>query len=86
MTHTNTENVILDSYAKIELLVTYDYEQVTQIEDFHGRQELVHYDIDINNVELVIAGQVVNVGGKSNLFPYLTGKQLNEIQSELQIH
>lgn len=86
MKYTKTENVILDSYADIELLVTFEYEYVKQEEDFHGTQDTSFYDIKITFIELVIAGNPLQIGNKTNLIPYLNGKQMTEIESQLQIH
>lgn len=83
---TRTENVILDSYADIELLVTFEYLYVKQEEDFHGIQDTSFYDIKITFIELVIAGNPLQIGNKTNLIPYLSGKQMTEIESQLQIH
>lgn len=86
MKETKTQNVILESCANIELLVTFDYELVVQQEDFHGTQDTSYYDIELTYVELVIANQSLSIGGKVNLLPYLTGKQEDEIRSQLEIH
>ena len=86
MKYTKTQNVILESYANIELLVTFDYELVTQQEDFHGTQDTSYYEIELTDIELIIANQSVTINGKVNLLPFLTGKQETEIKSQLEIH
>ena len=86
MKYTKTENVISESYANIELLVTYDFELVKQYEDFHGTQDTSYYEIEITNIELVIANKSVSINGEVNLLPYITSKQETEIKSELQIN
>jgi hypothetical protein len=85
MKKTQTENVILESYQDIELLVTYEYETTTQVEDFHGKQELSYTSVEITYVELVIAGEQVKFNAKGNILPHLTKKQIETLESELQI-
>ena len=77
----NTENVILDSFAKVELLVSYNYEEVIQYEECHGVHDTSYIDIDITYVELVIAGKGIGI----NLIQHLDSKQIQELQSNLQI-
>jgi len=80
-----TENVILESYGNIELLVTYTYEEVRQVEEGHGYHTMTYTDVDITYVELVIAGESLRVNGESNLTNSLTPKQRSEIESQLHI-
>lgn len=83
---TRTENVILESYGDIELLVTYTYEHIKSQEECHGIHDTSYLDIDISHVELIIAGESVKVNGKSNILMSLTPRQRNEIESQLQVH
>ena len=84
MKRINTES-ILDE-AGIEMLVTYEYTEESQIEDFHGRQEISYVDVVITNIELIVSGHTFNMEGKYNLLPYLNEKQLKEITSQLEIY
>ena len=72
---TNTETII-DEYG-IELLVTYRYEKVTQIEECHGYHDLSYNDITLKNVEIVIAGQSID------LLPMMSTRQETEIKNLL---
>lgn len=86
MKETRTENVILESYAGIELLVTYDYEESSQVEDFHGMQELTYSSATITYVELVIGGDSIAIDTKCNLLPYLTKSQIKSLESQLEVY
>ena len=79
-----TENILLDSIG-VELLVTYSYEFFRSYEECHGMHDTSHYDIDIEYVELVIAGESVSIGGATNLYPFLTKNQVHEIESQLSL-
>lgn len=83
---TRTENVILESLSNIELLVTYSYEYVLGTEECHGYHNTSYTDIDIEYVELVIAGESVTIKGTNNLVMSLTPKQRSEIESSLQVY
>jgi hypothetical protein len=83
---TQTENVILETLGNIELQVTYTYEDVRSTEECHGTHDTSYTDVSINYVELLIAGEGVKVNHRSNLLPSLTSKQINEIESMLQVY
>ena len=80
-----TENVILESYGNLELQVTYNSEYIRSSEECHGMHDTSYTDVDINYVELVIAGESLKVNGRTNLLHFLTPKQRSEIESMLQI-
>ena len=83
---TKTENVILESFGNIQLEVTYVFEEVKSTEECHGVHDTSYTDININYVELIIAGEGIKVNHRSNLLPSLTPKQINEIESMLQVY
>jgi hypothetical protein len=81
-----TENIILESYDEVELLVTYSYEEVRQIEEGHGFHDLSYTDVNVTFVELVIGGESVKMEGKANLLPHLNPRQLSKIIGQLSIY
>jgi hypothetical protein len=83
---TKTENVILESFGNIQLEVTYVFEEVKSTEECHGVHDTSYTNLDISYVELLIAGEVVKVNQTSNLLSSLTPKQINEIESMLQVY
>ena len=83
---TKTENVILESFGNIQLEVTYIFEEVKSTEECHGIHDTSYTNVDITYVELLIAGETVKFNQKSNLISSLTPKQINEIESMLQVY
>lgn len=78
--------IIVDENG-IELLVTFSYEYVLQIEECHGRHDMSYYDIEIESVELAIAGETIDFGkDKGNILPFLKNKQVKTIQEQLEIN
>jgi hypothetical protein len=83
---TKTENVILESFGNIQLEVTYIFEEVKSTEECHGIHDTSYTNVDINYVEMLIAGESVKINNRTNLLHFLTPKQINEIESMLQVY
>lgn len=86
MKKTDTINILLDGFTKIELLVTFNYEFIRWQEEGHGIHDFSYTDVDITYVELVIAGKSVDLGKSNNLLPFLTHDQINALIDQLEIH
>lgn len=83
---TLTENILMDEFADVELLVTYTHTETRVTEEGHGVHTWYESEVEITYVELVIAGESVKVKEGTNLLPLLTKKQLGKIESNLSVN
>ena len=81
---TLTRNVLTES-PDVELNVTFDYSTERVTEEGHGIHVWHETSIDIKHIELVIAGESLTIKGSSNIFPYLSKKQLIAIEESIAI-
>lgn len=64
----------------IEVLVTYTTENITQIEECHGIHDLGYIDIELTNVEVIIAGRGIDI------LHLMNDKQISVIKDNLSIY
>ena len=69
----------------VELLVTFDYYWETQVEEGHGVHDLSGWNIQINYIEMVIAGKSVRFNGDANIIKYLDLEQYLAILDKIDI-
>ena len=70
MSKSETFTETLIDEAGIEILVNYSKEWNDQKEDFHGGHDLSGYGFTLNSVELVIAGEGINITKQLSLKQY----------------
>lgn len=70
MSKTETFTETLIDEAGIEILVNYSKEWNEQKEDFHGEHDLSSWGYNLNSVELVIAGEGINITKQLSLKQY----------------
>ena len=80
----NTERIINE--GGIELLVTYEFTEHSDAIEFHGTQEIRNFDVEIINIEMVIANESVRINGEWDMSKGMSSKQLDEIKSNLEIY
>ena len=68
-TSQNFTETLIDE-AGIEILVNYTKDRIDQKEYCHGEHDLSGYGYTLNSVELVIAGEGINITKQLNLKQY----------------
>ena len=70
----------------IELLVTFDYYWEEQKEEGHGEHDLSGWNIQLNYVELVLAGASVKFNGEANILKYFSLGQYLAVLGKIDIN
>lgn len=72
-----THTVTLDEDSAIQTMVNYSKEWNDQIEEGHGIHDLSGYSYSINSIEVVIAGEGIDITNQVSLRQY--NKILDEV-------
>jgi hypothetical protein len=80
---TFTDDLLAHTSVDVELLVTYERERTRHTEECHGLHIMVNDDCTLKSFHIRISGEDLLVNGQWDLMPFLTKKQIEDIENSI---